>query len=127
MDLGFIGNLNLGIADDSSHVGEVDACSSLWCHTCTTAENIAIDISAFYVNFRTRTFVINITNLSCRIVFILVRIAESTTIYSVKEGVSIYGYHGTPGHGAGISSAQYTQDGEVRNTLGVVENRDGCL
>ena len=44
----------------------------------------------------------------------------------MQEGISIYGYLGTSGHGAGISATQYTQNGEVRNTLGVVEDRDGC-
>ena len=52
IDLGIFGNLNYGIADDTSHVEEVSAIRSLWRHTCTTAENIAIDISAFYINFR---------------------------------------------------------------------------
>ena len=44
----------------------------------------------------------------------------------MKEGLTIYGYLGTLGYGAGISATQYTQNGEVRNTLGVVEDRDGC-
>ena len=45
----------------------------------------------------------------------------------MQEGISIYGYFGTSGHGAGISATQYTQDSEVWNTLGVVEDWDGCL
>ena len=69
----------------------------------------------------------NITNLTCRIICILVRVAESTAIYTVQEGVAIYGYLGASVHGAGISATQYAQDGEVWNTLGVVEDWDGSL
>ena len=45
----------------------------------------------------------------------------------MQEGVAIYGYLGASVHGAGISATQYAQDGEVWNTLGVVEDRDGSL
>ena len=50
---GIFGNLNYGFADDTSHVEEVGAFRSLWRHTCTTAENIAIDVSAFHKNLCT--------------------------------------------------------------------------
>ena len=45
----------------------------------------------------------------------------------MKEGLTVDGYLGTFGYGSCISATQYTQDGEVRNTFGVVENRDGSL
>ena len=44
----------------------------------------------------------------------------------MKEGLTIYGYLGTLGYGSCISATQYTQNSEVRNTFGVVEDRDGC-
>ena len=43
----------------------------------------------------------------------------------MKEGITCYEYLGSSGYFAGISATQDSEDGEVWNTLGIVEDREG--
>ena len=124
IDLSLIRHLHHGTSVDTGYILEGDTISCFRCYTGTTAEYITIDIGTIDMNFGMISCLVT-SNLSGGIVFGLVRITESATIYTVKEGITCYGNLGTSGYDAGISATQDTEDGEVRNTLGVVEDWEG--
>ena len=50
------------------------------------------------------------------------RVAESTTIHTVQEGIAIHCYLGAIYYGTSIATTQCTEDGEIRNALRVIED-----
>ena len=124
IDLSLIRYLYQGDSVNSGYILEVDAICCFRCYTSTTTKYITIYIATTDIDFCTCICCV-VANLSGSIVFDLVRITESATIYTVKEGITCYDYLGSLGYFAGISATQNTEDGEVWNTLGIIEDWEG--
>ena len=63
-----------------------------------------------------------VADTSCIVICCRGRVAESSTIHTMQEGIAIHGYLGVICYGTSIATTQYAEDGEVRNALRVIQD-----
>ena len=63
-----------------------------------------------------------VADTSCIVICCRGRVAESSTIHTMQEGIAIHCYLGVIFYGTSIATTQYAEDGEVRNALRVIED-----